>query len=122
MKDYINNMNWADYIIENICIDYDTVTINLSLDGQFKSIICKGFISIRYIGQWDESVISVISVHTDDEFCQESRLVVKKNNSTDVKGGGFKQINDEWFNLRVEFLDGVYIEIVSTQIILENMR
>lgn len=116
MKDEINNMHWNDFLLESISIDYDKIVIVTSLDDKIIEIICKNFISIQYLGQWDENVISTIKVFEDDYFCKESRLIVDKNNTRNLLGGGTKSINNIWYHVQIGLLDGVNIHIVCTNI------
>lgn len=116
MYGYINNKNWNDYLLENININYEEAIVVLSLDDKVLEIVCNNFISIKYIGQWDESIIKKIYINEEDEFCKESRMVVKKNNPIRLTGGGIKYIDEKWYHVVVELLDGVEVHIVCTDI------
>lgn len=116
MKDYINNVGWNDFLLESIEINYDRIVVVTSIDDKIVKINCNNFISIQYIGQWDENVISMIKVYEDDNFCQESRLIVNKNNKSTLLGGGIKNVNDIWYHLQIELIDRVNIHIVCTDI------
>ena len=116
MRKYINDRVWSDYLLENICIDYENIILEVSFNEENVRLICCNFIGIQYLGQWDENVIKKITVYVDDEFCQINREFVKKNNFVEIAGGGIREFDKEWLHIVVELLDAVCIHIVCTDV------
>lgn len=119
MPNNINNMEWHDYVLDGIIIDYDTVLIKVSLRNVCTEIMCENFIGIQYLGQWDESVIKDISVDVEHELCQNARRIVKKNYPLNYLGAGTKSLDEEWLCLNIELLDGAYVRVICTNVYIK---
>ena len=115
MKEFINSKDWSDCLLESITVDYDKALVKISYDDNIIDIICVNFISIQYLGQWDESVIKAIKVYEEDGFCQDCKEIVKKFNPITLSGGGVKKIDDIWYHIEIELLDGVKASLICTE-------
>lgn len=111
----MKRIGFSDYSLADIIIDYNNVVINIKDDDAFE-IICKNFIGLDYIGQWDENIISDIEIYDSDIFIDQSKEVIAQNNDTEYKGGGVKVYNANWKCLHLKLIDGVIIKIACQEI------
>ncbi|GAA0756077.1 hypothetical protein [Clostridium sartagoforme] len=117
MYDKIKKVNWIDSILNEIKIEFNKIIINILLESEESiSIICNEFVSIKYLGQWDESIINSIEVSSNSEFIKESLEVVRSNYAETEIIGCNKHLNNEWLQVTIKLIDGVDINIVCNSI------
>lgn len=109
------SMLFNDYCLERIEIEYDKVKIKVSINDSCKELVCNGFIGIRYMGQWDENVISEMTVEDEDEFCLENKKIIKDNDISELPGAGWMDINGKWKHIKIVLKDGVEIHIACKE-------
>ncbi len=103
----INNINWHDSYLDRINIEFDKCLIELTdYEDKYRVIICHKFSSIRYIGQYDESVIKSIQIVNHSELVQETKSRIQENNPGDAIPD-LKQ-------LEIDLIDGITIQIVAS--------
>jgi len=78
--EFENNLSFTDYSLESINISYTNIEIIIELENRYK-IECENFISIDYIGQWDENIIDNIFVTSEDELIDLAKRKIQKNNN-----------------------------------------
>lgn len=106
--DKINNSNWTDWSLKNIELDFDKIVISLSeeLEG-FVKFTCKDYIGLSIVGHWDETVIESIIVEYGGSLVNESIEKVKRlYGNNPIKGGGIKDIKDDWYQMNIKLIDG----------------
>lgn len=102
----VNGVNWHDSYLDKISIEFDKCLIELTdYNDKYRIIMCHKFGSINYIGQYDENVIKNMRIVTDSKFIEETRRVIKENNSN--------YIDRDLRQLEIELIDGVKIRIVA---------
>ena len=106
-----NKLCFTDYSLEAINIDYTNIEIIIELEKKYK-IKCENFMSISYIGQWDENIIDSIYVTSEDELIDLTKQKILKNNNINLKGGGTREFNDKWLCLNIKLIDSVEIKII----------
>ena len=117
MNNTIENIPWEDSYLDEIVINYSKIIIKISSEYMgLKKIVCEEFISIKYIGQWDENIINTIDVTSNSDFINESLQLVKDNYLNTEIIGCNKHINDNWLQLRINLIDNVNIIIVCKNI------
>ncbi|MBR4824816.1 MAG: hypothetical protein IKZ86_08445 [Spirochaetaceae bacterium] len=109
--EFENNLCFRDYSLESINIDYTNIEITIELEKRYK-IICENFMSISYIGQWDENIIDNIFVTSEDELIDLTKQKIVKNNNITFKGGGTREFNDKWLCLTIKLIDSIEIKTV----------
>jgi len=104
----INNINWADWTLENIQIDYEKIVVSISDDSSnITAIYLKDYTGFYYVGHWDESVIKDINIYSKGDLIDESLRTIKNlYGDNPLPGGGVKQIDDDWFQLDINLIDG----------------
>ncbi|MGF6906725.1 hypothetical protein [Fusobacterium sp. PH5-44] len=112
----INEKCWHDTFFEKLEMNFDTIIIYLSYNEILITLACKNYIGISYLGHWDESVIKDIKVRIDEMITEKALDIIKNNNTYDSKGGGLKSINDEWYNVVIELIDNVKMNIICSDI------
>lgn len=114
IKNQINSKCWTDAIFNKIEMDYDDISIDISInDNKSVKIYCNNYIGIHCSGHWDENVIKDIIIVNDSMLIDECIQNIQKNyGANPCKGGGMKNINDQWYQMKVVFIDGNIIEIV----------
>ncbi len=113
--EFENNLCFTDYSLESINIDYTNIEIIIELEKRYK-IKCKNFISINYIGQWDENIIDSIFVTSEDELIDLTKCKIQKNNDTGLKGGGTRDFNGKWLCFTIKLIDSVEIKAVCSRV------
>jgi len=113
-------MGFRDYEIKKMDIDYGCIRIQIEGATEY-TIICKDYIGIEYIGQWDECVIEEIEVCHEDEIINRSLDVISKYNNTDILGGGSKKFDSQWICLKVKLIDSVVINIACADVDIIEM-
>ncbi len=113
-------MGFRDYEIKKMDIDYGCIRIQIEGATEY-TIICKDYIGMEYIGQWDECVIEEIEVCHEDEIINRSLDVISKYNSTDILGGGSKKFDSQWICLKVKLIDSVVINIACADVDIIEM-
>ncbi len=116
----INEKYWDGWTLESINIDYDVITITIEFESPESkplTILCKNHLGISYIGQWDESWISDINVKSNTDLIKHSlKKVIELNGDNPRKGGGIKQIGDDWKELNIILDDNLEIKIIFRDI------
>ena len=113
--EFENNLSFTDYSLESINISYTNIEIIIELENRYK-IECENFISIDYIGQWDENIIDNIFVTSEDELIDLAKRKIQKNNNIDLKGGGSRDFYGKWLCLIIKLIDSVEIKIVCSRV------
>lgn len=113
--EFENNLSFTDYSLESINISYTNIEIIIELENRYK-IECENFISIDYIGQWDENIIDNIFVTSEDELIDLAKRKIQKNNNIDLKGGGSRDFYGKWLCLIIKLIDSVEIKIVCSMV------
>lgn len=113
----INKQNWHDFYLNDIKIDYENLVVSLidASDNLIK-IMCKGFIGIHYLGQWDENVVKDINIGNESDILEQTLQIIKVNNGTSYKGGGLRNLNHQWLELQIQLIDGVEIKIPCMEV------
>lgn len=114
----LKQMAWSDGSFDSLLIDYDSVTVTLrdSLDDTY-ILVCSGYIGLKSIGYWDESVLSKIELHKEHEMIDE--CITGAKGLRDEEGNlvldtGCPQRNiGEWFLLKIVLIDGHEMFIVA---------
>lgn len=114
----INYYNWKDWNLDNIKIDFEKITVKLSDDNDINiQLDVYHYIGLSYLGHWDETVIDDIKVSKTGELIKKSIDEVTKNyGKNPIKGGGIKNINDDWLQINIKLIDGVVIKFVCREI------
>jgi len=104
----VNNMNWADWTLDNIQIDYEKIVISMSnYSSNVSKFYLKDYIGFCYVGHWDESVIEDINIHTKGDLVEASLGAVKKlYGEKPLPGGGVKLLEDDWLQFNINLIDG----------------
>ncbi|MGE5417877.1 MAG: hypothetical protein ACM3UZ_14160 [Acidobacteriota bacterium] len=81
----VNNSSWADWILEKIEIDFDTIIVNLGDGDETVSVrlMFKDYIGFEMIGQWDESIIKDIKIEKSGNLIDDSLTIVKEKYGDD---------------------------------------
>ena len=119
----INNINWADWTLENIQIDYEKIVISISDDSSNVSAInLKDYIGFYYVGHWDESVIEDINIQSKGDLVDTSLGTIKKlYGENPLPGGGTKQLDDDWLQLNINLIDGNVLKFSCKSIETSNI-
>jgi len=112
------SLNWADQLLNEIIVDSPHIIARVELDSntiyEFAFI---NFISIIYVGRWDESVIHDIYLDNDGELIEQSLSEIRNNyGENPMKGLGYINIDCDWKQINIELIDGVVIKIVCEDI------
>ena len=100
--------------LEKIVIEYNNLKIYIR-DIEASYILSSDkFISIRYIGQWDESVITSVSLSESSDFINETRKSLQNWDNTFSSPGNNKRRADMITELRIILIDNVVVEIASS--------
>lgn len=114
------NFNFFDLHLDSINIDYDNVIVNVTdHDEIYYKLVCSNFVSISYMGHWDESVIKSVKVFDELEKSielQRIRDMVSARNNVSIRGGGTRNFFSEWKYLEITLIDNLQIIIVSEKI------
>jgi hypothetical protein len=121
--DILNGGGWADWSINKLEIDFETIEITISGGSEnIVSIFCKDYIGFSFIGHWDESVIEDIRVETKGNIIDESLCTVKKlYGENPLPGGGVKKIDDSWYQVNIKLIDGNTIKVACKNIEVEGI-
>ncbi|HBV99443.1 MAG: hypothetical protein JL50_13080 [Peptococcaceae bacterium BICA1-7] len=115
----INNSSWADWQLEKIEMDFGKVCIKI-IDSEDKNslyICCKDYIGLNIIGHWDEATIESIKIDEKGDLINESLQTVKTlYGKQPLPGGGRKNIDDEWRQVNLKLIDGVFIRVACKMI------
>ena len=115
--DQINTTNWHDYYFEKLELDYDDIKVFISSESDERiEIICKEHIGVLYLGHWDESVIRSIKVQNGAEITNDSLTLIKANYRDMILGGGYRSIDNKWYELIIEFIDDNKLTIVCSRV------
>ena len=113
----INESNWSDCSLISIYINYDEIIITVNdINGNALKFVCTDYIAISYIGQWDENIIHDIKILSTSCFIEAALQTAKRSNSLDSIGGGRKTFSDPWYELSIELIDGIKINIVCARV------
>ncbi len=112
----INSVLWPDAEIDNLSIDYDTVSISLKEStGRKRIITCEGYIGYKVVGFWDESIVASGNVEYNHPFITECLGVVRAKYGDKAWPTGSPARNqNNWSLLRIELIDGIEILIVCS--------
>jgi hypothetical protein len=120
MNQSIFDYAWADASLEELKIILDDIYITIS--GVYdvgrvcvtKTILGRDLLSIKYIGSWDENIISTFELLTDSSFIQETLNTIKENKQITLRLRDWeKQRFDEpWLQLNITLVDGLIISMV----------
>lgn len=118
----INSISWADASLDSIEINYESILLKITMYNDSKiEIICANHIGISYLGHWDENIIHNISLSNSSDLLEKSLKIIKKNyGENPLKGGGIKNFDSNWIQVNVELIDGVVIEIICNDIVINR--
>ena len=116
----INCSSWTDWDLGKMEIDYNRIVVRLSEGSEVTvTIYCNDYIGISYVGHWDESVIDRIYVEQDGNLIKESKMNIRKFYGVNpLKGGGTKEINDNWYQLNIKLMDGNSVLVACKNIVI----
>ena len=115
MKNLLSAINWSDIGFDELIVSTDSIIIELSNDEleQNYKIICVNYIGFASMGHWDENVLSDISIISDTTFIKKCLDCIQSNYSfTDIPGNP-RKFNDEWYEVKLSFIDNSHLSIVS---------
>ncbi|HAN20471.1 MAG TPA: hypothetical protein DCP51_02150 [Clostridiales bacterium] len=118
LMEKINNCSWADWRLDKIEIDYECIIISVSNESEvIVKFSCNNFIGLSIVGHWDESVIESISIEDNGCLIKDSIETIKRlNGDNPLKGGGIKDINDEWYQMNIKLIDGIILKFAFRDI------
>jgi hypothetical protein len=113
----INKILWADSVLKDIVFNNENIDVTIELyDNSEVILVCTKFISIKYIGQWDEACIKDVYVKDNSDLIAESINAVIVNN------GLVNLISESsWYELDIELIDNVKIQFVCNNIDIRNI-
>jgi len=120
----INSISWADASLDSIEINYETILLKITMynDSEME-ILCVNHIGISYLGHWDENIIHNISVSSSSDLIEKSLKIIKNNyGKNPLKGGGIKIFDSNWIQVNVKLIDGVVIEIICNEIVINRSK
>ena len=110
----INSNNWHDSYLEKIVIEYNKCLVELTdYNDKRVDIVCEGFRSIVYIGQYDENIIKDINIIESSDLIEKTKNSIKENYS--YIETGLKQ-------LEIELIDDVKIQIIAEEFYLNELK
>lgn len=114
ISDSIQKINWSDFVFDSLEINDDKVLLFISNDetSQNYKIVCDNYIGIRFLNHWDESVLSGISVLTDSGFIEQSLNSISKNYENENIPGNNRDIKQQWYEIRLEFIDDSILSVI----------
>lgn len=122
-KTQINNWGWEDCSINKIELGYDNVIVEI-VDSENTDriyIICEDYIGFEFIGNWDESIIKNVEIKEQGFLIEKSIQKIKDNYKESIRIPGIsKDLRGKWYQLCIELIDGISIEIACGNIKIEN--
>lgn len=114
----INSYSWADWSLNKMEIDYEKVVISIrSNRDSTVNIYCLNHIGFCFMGHWDESIIEGISVDNEGGLIDKSLEAIRNlYGDNPLPGGGVKKIYDNWYQVNIKLIDGLFIRIACKEL------
>ena len=115
----VNDSNWKEWTLENICIDFvvGEFLFTDSYEKKYVRFLCKAYIGLELLGHWDESEISSISIKFSGDVIDKSLdLVHQRYREAPSPGGGERLTNSSWIQLNITLSDGLCIKVACMEI------
>lgn len=109
-----DSVDWADYFLENVLVQFDSVTLNVSNDEASccYTIKCEEPIGFQLAGLWDECIIREIWTSAQGSFLSKCLDTVRDNyGQAPIRGGGTRSLSDQWLEVSVAFIDGSVLRV-----------
>lgn len=123
MKNSLSKISWQDISCDELIITPDNIKIELSNDEVEKSytLICINYIGFESIGHWDENILSDISVINNTPLIKNCLDCIRGNYSFTNIPGNPRKFDDEWYEVRLSFIDNSYLSIVCNNIEIKGL-
>ena len=103
--------SWRDFGVDKIIIDYDNVTVILSIESEI-TLKCCEYIYCSHFAHWEENVLKTISIDENAPIINTTLDTIRKRYGDNYMGGGTKKLSDKYYCIRFEFIDGNIFEVV----------
>ena len=117
----MNSILWADSSLQQLSVDYDTVSISVKEStGLERRISCVGHIAVELCGFWDEMIIenaTLDDTHPAIERCWNH--IKARLGDAPPETGSSKRNAQEWHALAVRFIDGCELVVVAAEFKVE---
>ena len=120
-KDLIINKDWKDSEFIGMDVDADNLVVRIiEPNGSINEIKCEHYIGFEFIGYWGKNIVKNISVSVMSEFTSLIHDKIKLNNPNELYADKYRNIEDTWYEVNVEFIDNNCLKISCWDAYLVN--
>lgn len=119
----IKNKNWGNSKFVGMDVDADNLVVRiLDSDGSIHKIKCEHYIGFEFIGYWGKTIIKNVTVSLMSEFTSLIHDKIKLNHPNELYTDKYRNIDDTWYEVNVEFTDNNCMKISCWDAYLVNHK